>query len=578
MSGTERQIERKEVRFAFHLPKTSYREVDLHYIREDVTYTDGHVEAKTYFVENYKRPIWVTKKAYQNHVEKKEFEYLDKLDMQMTTQSDINLTAARMLGNPSLANSPEALTASPFLYGYDITSTSLIKYTSLKKLEYQTPYTVGTFDIETNPKTDEIILATVAYRNKTYTGILSKFVKNVSDVKIRVKKAIEVYLKDYKDLDWEIEIFNNEVDLLKAVFKVANAWKPVFLATWNINFDYPKIMSRLKHFNVNPIDVICDQSIPRNYRYCRYQEGTTKKITASGKVQPVNPSLQWHTLTSTSTFYVIDAMCAYRNLRMGKPEETSYSLDNILGKEIKTQKLKFDAAKDYKGLSWHLFMQENYPVEYIVYNIYDCTSMLDLDSFTKDLSSALPDAASTTDFRKFNSQGKKITDAFFLFAIENKGRVIGTVAKKKRAANVAEDIDLSDDSDSIPNDDDDEEEDENNVAAYDTLGLRGWIQMLPQNLLMHEGLTCLEEYPNVVTNIRGITCDLDATAAYPTDALIANISKETCVNELITISGIAEEVFREQNLGICIGQANLLEYFNVMFDLPKLTDIDIDAL
>lgn len=555
---------KKEIRFAWHLPRNSYRDVDLHYVREDITYKDGKVEPKTYLVKDWKRPIYVTKETYRNHTQKKEFEEKDKLNMQMTTQSDINKTAANMLNAPHLSFHADKLKSSPYLYAYDITSTSLIKLSSLRRNNFiQSSYSVASFDIETNPITNEILMATIAFGNKTYTAILSKFIKNIESVEYRLKKAIERYLPNYTNLEFTIKAHDNEVDMLKDIFRVANEWKPVFLSIWNMDFDISRVLYSLDKYNVNPIDVICDQSIPRQYRVCRYKQGLKKKITASGVVKPINPSLQWHTLISTSSFYVIDAMCVYRQLRISQPEKSSYSLDFILQSELGSRKLSFEEAENYKGINWHLFMQEKYPIEYIVYNLYDCLGMLELDNKSKDLSNSLASFAGITDFQKFNSQVRKVTDALFLFGLD-KDLIIGTAGRFKEE----EKIDLEDVEDEIS------EEDENDPSKYKTLGLKGWIQLLPQNLLIHNGLKCLEEYPDVVTNVRGLTSDLDASSAYPSSVLVGNVSKATCVNELISIEKVPEEVFREQNLGVCLGNPNILEYMSVMFNLPSIDEID----
>lgn len=569
----KKEIVKKEVRFAIHLPKNDYRP-DLHYIREDVTYADGTQEPNCYFAEDFKRPVWVTKEAARNHFDKKEFEFRDLLNKQMTTQSDMERMAGAMLGPKEMARVKYEVKNSPYLYGYDVTSTSLIKYQTLNKNEFvQSPYSVAAFDIETNPETQEILLATTVFRNKVHTSILRKFVAMIPNIVERVKKAIAHYLPDYVDLEYTFSVCDGEVDLLKDSFRVINKWKPAFLSIWNMNFDIPKILERLEYYNTRPTDVLCDQMIPNKYRYCRYKMGQTRKETASGVIKPINPSLQWHTLFCTAPYYVIDAMCVYRQLRMAGQEETSYSLDAILKKEEIGGKLKFEEAKGYSGIKWHLFLQEKYPVEYIVYNIYDCLGMLELDKKIKDLSFTLPSFAGMTDFQKFSSQVRKISDAVFLFGLE-KDQIIGTVPKLEKKKEDAEDASAVPDELLGDDDDDEVEEDENDPKKYKTLDLKGWIQLLPQNLLVHDGLQCLEEYPEVVTNFRGLTCDLDATSSYPSCTLVGNVSKATCVNELIRIDGVDEETFREQNLSICLGNVNLLEYFHVMFGLPSMTEID----
>ena len=448
---TDKQIAKRETRFAWHLPKTDYRD-DYRYVKELVTYTDGSTEPRTYFLKDYERNVYVTASAYRNHKDKKEYEDKDKLISRKTTESDLARTTAGLLGKIHLANNVNAIKEEPYVYGYDIPSTSFIKYTSLKSNEFvQSAYSVAVLDIETDPKTNIPIMITITYKGKAHCSVIKSFLNRVNDPYRKVKEAIGIYLPKYKDIDYTLDICDDIVEGLKTTFKVANKWAPDFLAVWNVDFDMTRILETLKARNINPVDVICDQSVPRNLRVCRYKRGMTKKVTASGVVKPVNPSLQWHTLICTSTFYVIDAMCVYRQLRMAKAEEPSYSLDAILNKELGSRKLKFEQADKYQGLDWHLFMQANYPVEYIVYNLYDCLGVEELDLKTKDLSNSMPSFAGITDFMKFNSQARKLTDALFLFGIE-KGRVIGTAAPPVSEDINEELIDVDD-----GEDDDDEE-------------------------------------------------------------------------------------------------------------------------
>ncbi|MDD2819520.1 MAG: 3'-5' exonuclease [Candidatus Nanopelagicales bacterium] len=576
-----KKIVKREVRFAVHIPKSDYRE-DCHFVKEHVHYEDGTSGPSTYLVKEFQRPLWVTRPEHRNHKDKKEFEQRDKTIQVKCTESDLNRRAAEMLDMPHLATQPKKLKDSPYLYGFDRTSTSIIKLQNLMKNEFiQTPYSVAGFDIETDIDTLEILMATVVYRGKVEMSILSKYLANVSNYTDRLNKAIEKYLPEYANkIQVVTRVFETEVELLADVFRVANEWAPDFLAIWNINFDMKRIMDRLKVHNVDPKNIICDQNVPRAYRYCRYKEGITRKETASGKSKPINPSLQWHYLTSTSTFYAIDAMCVYRQLRIAKPEEPSYSLDAILQRVLKKRKLTFTEADAYEKEAWHRFMQKNYPIEYMVYNIFDCLGMLEIEEKTKDLCNSLPAGAGITDFAKFNSNPRKIVDALFLFGLE-RGVVVGT------AGNVSEDKELAD---CVPDellesvidaDDDDEDDgpDENgheDQNKYTGLGLAGWIQMLQQNLLLNEGLKIFHDFPEVVSNFRGTVYDVDATAAYPTATLVGNVSKATCVNEVISIAGIAEDVFREQNLTVCLGGMGVLEYHSVMYDLPTLDSAELE--
>ena len=565
-TNKERKIVKEEVRFAWHLPKNKFREDDYHYVKYAITYDDGKTEPQIRLIKNFKRPIFITKQEFRNHKEKKEFEDREKLLLLQCTESDKNLIVAQSLGKPHLANNVDEIKNNPFIYAYDITSTSLIKYTTLRKNNFvQTPYSVAAFDIETNPNTNEIIIASIAFKDKIYVCVLEKFIKNVGALDIRLKNSFNNLLPNHSHYSIEYTICNHELDIIEKIFEKANEWGPDFLAIWNMNFDIPFILNRIKYYNKYPTDYLCDKSIPREFRICKYKQGITKKVTASGVVKPINPSLQWHTLILTAKFYVIDSMCVYRQLRMAKQEEPSYSLDAILKKELNSSKLKFKEAENYNGLAWHLFMQENYPVEYIVYNMYDVISMLDLDNKIKDLTTTLPSFAGITDFNKFNSNPKKIVDALFLFGLE-KNKIIGTVGKINKEEEEIIDPDL----DIILEEEIDEDYD---ISKYKTLSLKNWIQLLPQDHLLHNGLKIFNDYKNVTTFIRGVVVDLDCISSYPSCTLVGNVSKETTVTEVIDIENVKEEIFREENLSIPMGATNMLEYFNVMFNLPSLLEI-----
>lgn len=563
-----KEILRREIRYAWHLPKNDRRD-DYHYVKEVIYYKDGTSKPNTFLIKDFERPVWVTIPTARNHKEKKEFEYKENLMSRKTTESDINKTTAALLGKPHIAHSSDLIKTEPYVYGYDVTSTSLVKYTSLKKNNFiQSPYTVAVLDTETNVATNEIIMVSVAFGNKVHVAVMKHVYKGINDPYSRLKTAIEKYLPEYTKLEVELTYHDSDIDMLTKIFEVCNDWAPDFLAMWNMDFDISRIMETLKRHNVNPIDVICDKSIPRHLRVCRYKRGPTKKVTASGVVKPINPSLQWHTLICTAKFYMIDAMCTYRQLRMAKAEEPSYALDPILEKELQKRKLTFKEADAYKKDKWHTFMQVNYPIEYTVYNIFDCLGVLELDAKNKDLAKQLPDFAGITDFAKFSSQARKQSDALFLYGLDH-NRVIGVAAPPPK---IDEDTTYEDDGvDSEEEEEDDSSEE--NPNNYKTLDLKGWIQLLPQSHLVNEGLRCLLEYPNVRTKIRGISADFDAKSSYPSCTDAGNVSKETCVNEVISMEGLHEEVFRQQNLGVCLGNVNLLEYFEVMFNMYSLEEV-----
>ena len=320
----------------------------------------------------------------------------------------------------------------------------------------------------------------------------------------------------------------------------------------------------MKKYNRDPKEILCAPEVPYQHRLCEYKPGPTKRVSAAGKVFPINPAAQWHTFELTASFYIIDAMCAYKHLRLGDQEEPSYALDAILSKRLGIRKLKFEEAKDYEdlGLKWHQFMQSNYKVEYLVYNIFDCLSMLELDEKIKDLSYTLPAFSVTTDFWYFKSQPRRIADALHYFALEN-DYVMGTVGPSEKQA-VTADVD---DEDPFADASDDGDEDADEEKKQDVLGVEGWIITLPAHN-MALGLPLIAEDRFVHTLFRAYVYDSDSVSSYPTCTSICNVSMTTTKRELISIEGIDEQDFRMQNLNMVIGATNAVEYCYSMFGAP----------
>ena len=555
---------KKECKFAVHIPTNHPDKPDIHLIKEAVHHPDGTITPNLRFIKDYQRPYYITLPAHRNHQEKKEFENIDHLAGFKSTQSQLRYNLAKALGKQWSKESLKELSASPYVYATDISSTTFIKHEyRIQYPDTQSAYTVATFDVETDVVngTNQIIMASTVFKNQVVVSICNHFVIGLADPILQIKQTVRKYLAEYVDrLQLEIHVYlvDQPYDAVHACFKHIHDWKPDFLAIWNMDFDIPKIEDACKQAGVNPKHLFSDPAVPKDYRYYRYLQGKKKKVTASGKVMPIPPSSQWHVVEAPSSFFVVDAMCVYRILRLAKPEEPSYSLDSILNKELKITKLKFKEADHLKGLKWHQFMQTMYKLEYIVYNIFDSLSMLELDEKTLDLKYTMPSFAGVTDFANFKSQPKRISDALYFFLLE-RDKVLAAVGRIKDA--IPEDVELAED-----HIDDESKDDSEDLS---TLGLKGWIVTLPAMLIADNGLRCIAEDSEMTTNIRAYTFDNDTVSAYPSGILTCNISKETTSREIITISGIDEEIFKMQNINCLSGKTNSLEYCASMFNFPK---------
>ncbi len=536
-----------ECRFALLSPVKSNNGDEIHIIKEQISYSDGTKEPNLRIIRNFKRPFWVTNQKYRNHKDKKEWEGISKLEKYECLQSELAEKAVRALGSGNTNLPLKQVANSPYLYGTDIKSTATIK--QMYKDKYpntQTFYSVCSLDIESSMVDNDIILITICQNNNVFTSIYAPFIDGIQNFDEILSSKIKLYLSDFIDLNeykFEHYITKNQVEVITSIFDKLHEWKPDFLSIWNMDYDINEISRVLEKYGVDPKDVFSDPSVPYENRYYIYKQGKKQKITSSGKYSPISPANQWHSLFTPSSFYVIDAMCTYRKNRLSKPEEQSYSLDSILNKELGLRKLKFEEAKDFSGGEWHEFMQSEYPVEYIVYNIFDSISMMELEKKTKDLAVSLPLFCGISDFSDYESQPKRLSDRFHFLCLEN-NLVVGSTGRNMKT------------------DFDDE-----------TLPLKGWIVNLPAHLITNDGLCNILEDDKLKTNIRIHTHDLDIRGAYPTAQIISNVSKETTKTELVQISGIDSYVSRMENINLFSGHVNALEYCQTMFNFPQLNEM-----
>ena len=475
-------IKHVECRFAV-FAKSNDDDSDLHLVKEAVTLKDGSIVPRTRFIKDFQRPFYITAKGQQNHQNHKEWEKKEHLIAFKSTQSKLTQSVANALGKPWSRESLRDLCATPYVYGVDILSTSIIKQDYKVKSNFvQTPMSVASFDTETDVLhgTGEVTMASIAFQDKVYVAVTKAFVSLHTEVVPRILALCDEYIGDVikkRNLKIEVEILPNEIEVIKATIAKAHAWSPDIMAVWNLEFDMDKIIAACERAHISIEDLLSDPKVPKNYRSFKFKKGAAKKVTASGRIINFKPSQRWHTVFCPSSFYWLDAMGTYRQVRGGEAEEPSYGLDAILKKHKLGGKLKFTEADHLSGLAWHKFMQEKYPLHYVVYNIYDSVSMLELDETTTDISLTLPMFAGCTDWSNFNSLPRKTMDALHWY-IEQFGLVPGSTAS-----------DMTEDDDK------------------ETVDVSGWVTMLPAHLVADNGLRIITENSDLVTNIRVAVAD-----------------------------------------------------------------------
>lgn len=512
-------------------------------IKENIHYQDGTIEPSVRVVKDYKRDFWVTKEGYRNHTDKKEWEDINKCRKFTCTQLEMPKAVARALGKP-IDSHMRQLSQSQYLYGCDVHISSIAKYNYLKRFPDCTSInaSVAVLDIETDVVRGDMDILSIAltFKDRCVITATKAFIGSIVNPVEKIHKRFAELLGKYKDerkIDLIVHICDDPADCAIKVFEYAHQWKPDFIAIWNMSFDIPRIEKALLDAHIDPAQILSDPKVPIEYRQFNFREGPTDMVTASGVKKKLMPAERWHTVTCTSSFYFIDAMCLYKRIRVAEGNESSYSLDNILNAKLGIRKLKFDEVKE-TGLKWHVRMQTEYKIEYLIYNLFDCISMELLDEKTSDISKTFGVLADISDFSRFKSNPKRIVDDLHFFCLEE-GYVIGTFSD-----NVA---------------------DEKDELVINPSGI---IITLPSHSISNEGLRVFKEYPNIVSTLRGNVADLDLSATYPTASKITNASKETTYAELAQIRDVSHEDRLMIGINLTAGMTNALEIAQVALKLP----------
>lgn len=555
VATTEKSVKKiigKECRFATYVEPPSYDRADLHAVKEIVYFDDGTQEPRLNLIYDFHRPGWVTKVGRRDHKQKKEWTSQDNLIKVNVPQRKLVDACAKALGMPWFKGDLRQLSESPYLYGTDIQSTAVLKKAYQEKYKDIRPsiFSVAELDIETETVDEatfgQTVMCSISMGNRCFTAVRKHIFEGIADPHGNLALATHKHLSERlagREMNYELVIVETDYDVWKAILDIAHAWMPDFLSIWNMDFEITNVLQMCERLGINPAHLFSDPSVPEDYKYFYYKRGKDRKVMASGKEMPIKPAAQWHTVFTPASFYIIDQMCSYKQVRTGEPEEQSYALDYLLAKNKIPAKFKYEAADRYQGLAWFTYMQANHPIEYTVYNRWDCLGPQTLDEKLKDLSVSIPSLAGTSDFQHIRSQPRRLVDDLHWECLEA-GLVIGTTGKT-----------LVDEFDQL------------------TLSREDWITMLPAGILAAEGINVIYENPALRASVFVAVADLDVSAAYPNGGAAYNMSKETCSKEIISIDGVPEEVFRLQNMGLTAGHVNAVEWCTHMLNFPEIEEL-----
>lgn len=487
------------------------------------------------------RSFWVTKPEYRNYSYKKEFELVDHCDEYRCHDSELVEQIGLVMGTRWL-HTLRQVCDSPYVYGADIETEAIVKQRYLKYAppNQQPPYTKGGLDIETEMIGEKRInLITYIHQHEIYSCGLADFCKvypngdtstphkaTLKEIETEVRHWVGDLITEY-GFNLHLKICNTEVEMIKWIFDCIHECKTDFIGVWNIDFDIPKILERLKAKHVDPAVIMCHKDVPAQYRFVKYIEDNSN---------PDNFTDKWYWMQITGYSQFIDAMCLYAQLRKVYGREPSYALDKIADKELGLRKLHFDNSE----LVNHRYEQEYHFLRYWAYNINDVLIMQLMEFQNDDYGTlaSLSDVSLLSEFHHMTSGLK--CDAYV------EGLAHGLVP-----ASVGQ----------------------NSFTKYDEALFRVGGTVLPPNKAENVSVPVIKEIPQGKTLVSVLTNDLDVSSFYPSSTEEFNISRESTLATIHQINGFP--VTQTEHFTSCIVQpeASAMDACTTYFGLPGYSEL-----
>lgn len=208
-----------------------------------------------------------------------------------------------------------------------------------------------------------------AYRKAMYEqrhAQENEIINNLDKFKKKVHKTFD---ESYPGFEYDFYFYRDELKMLTHLFEMIDSLDPDFMEVWNISFDAPYIMGRLKAHGVDPKNIMCGKEFKNKVCYFKKDR---RNFDVKNKTD-------WFNITSRTIW--VDQMINYAAIRKGQEELGSFSLNYVARKELQDEKLDYSEDGNIKTLSY-----ENYE-KYILYNIKDVLLQYGIEDVTEDIES-----------------------------------------------------------------------------------------------------------------------------------------------------------------------------------------------
>lgn len=333
-----------------------------------------------------------------------------------------------------------------------------------------------------------------------------------------IQSCHDAFDESYGKFNYNILIFDKEIDLITALFEIIRACDNDYIEIWNLPYDISNLFERPRVLGYDPSSIITDK---------RFGD---RKIDFEEDRNP-NAHKRRHKCISYTMPTFVDEMVIYAGIRSGRGKIPSLKLTNIAKTELRDEKLDYSEEGD-----WKFFAYKNFK-KFIMYNIKDVLLLVGINEKTRDIDTfystiyencVLPSNVYTS--TQLISESLR----HYLFNYKN-GYVIGSNKARLYGKNTGvdygsmvtaafgeyandEEYDMADILGEREDSDDDDDDDK-----FD-----GAFVMSTE----HMSSTGFELLGKLAQFIHEMVVDFDITSEYPTAILIMNASNETMVGKV----------------------------------------------
>lgn len=196
--------------------------------------------------------------------------------------------------------------------------------------------------------------------------------KLMDDLLISLKSESKIKKHGIDKIDFKIFMYDSEIELIRDMFIMINGYKPNFLLAWNMAFDIPYIIERLKEIGYNPEDIICSPEIEESF--CKYHEDypdSESKFVWDSRGD-------WFEVSSNTVY--VDQLIHHKSIRKGHAQTKSSKLDYIA--DIIAGVRKLDYSHITKKIAELPYKDYN---TFVSYNIIDTIAQKCIEDIARDI-------------------------------------------------------------------------------------------------------------------------------------------------------------------------------------------------